>query len=74
MRITRGWLEVVVGIVVLALFLCVVMVVVDEKCSRDLELNDLVFSEWEDSPSRRDVIQESPLFPAADAEREERRP
>jgi len=34
MKITRGWREVVLGLIALALFLCAMAVITDERCSR----------------------------------------
>ena len=39
------WLRAVAGIIVLALLICVWAIIIDEKCSKNLDANDILWEE-----------------------------
>lgn len=55
MTIARSIGEFIVGIIALALLACAMMVMIDERCSKDLDGNDIVWDEL-DPAIRESVI------------------
>ena len=45
MKVARSIGQLIVGLIVLALLVCVWAIIIDEKCSRHLDYNDILWEE-----------------------------